>query len=37
MTEFSIYQINTDRDDNRICFLGLDTANARLTGALLKG
>lgn len=25
MTEFSIYQINTDRDDNRICFLGLDT------------
>jgi len=24
MTEFSIYQINTDRDDNRICFLGLD-------------
>ena len=25
MTEFSIYQINTDRDDNRVCFLGLDT------------
>lgn len=25
MTEFSIYQINTDRDNNRICFLGLDT------------
>lgn len=25
MTEFSIYQINTERDDNRICFLGLDT------------
>ena len=25
MTEFGIYQINTDRDDNRICFLGLDT------------
>ena len=25
MTEFSIYQINTDRDDNRACFLGLDT------------
>lgn len=25
MTEFSIYQINTDRDDNHICFLGLDT------------
>ena len=25
MTEFSIYQINTDRDDNRICFLGLDS------------
>lgn len=24
MTEFSIYQINTDRDDNRVCFLGLD-------------
>lgn len=25
MTEFSIYQINTDRDNNRVCFLGLDT------------
>lgn len=25
MTEFSIYQINTDRDNNRICFLGLDS------------
>ena len=25
MTEFSIYQINTDRDDNRVRFLGLDT------------
>ena len=25
MTEFSIYQINTDRDDNCVCFLGLDT------------
>ena len=25
MTEFSIYQINVDRDNNRICFLGLDT------------
>ena len=25
MTEFSIYQINTNRDDNRVCFLGLDT------------
>ena len=24
MTEFSIYQINTDRDDNRVRFLGLD-------------
>ena len=24
MTEFSIYQINTDRDNNRVCFLGLD-------------
>ena len=22
---FSIYQINTDRDNNRVCFLGLDT------------
>ena len=25
MTEFSIYQINTDRDNNRVCFLGLDS------------
>lgn len=25
MTEFSIYQINMDRDDNHVCFLGLDT------------
>lgn len=25
MTEFIIYQINTDRDNNRVCFLGLDT------------
>ena len=25
MTEFSIYQINTDRDNSRVCFLGLDT------------
>ena len=25
MTEFSIYQINTDRDNNRVCFFGLDT------------
>ena len=25
MTEFSIYQINTDRDNNRVCFFGLDS------------
>lgn len=26
MTEFSIYQINTDRDTARVCFLGYEVS-----------